>query len=216
MAIHPYVETTRLFPIFLLKEHEETYPPRYIELKAELVRDGFQRDPIIIDKKYNIVLDGHHRLNILKSLGYSKIAAFQADYENPKVLVKTWYPLIMDSIIDPSRLFRRYFVDAKPDNQKESFSKLFLNGITLTLNLDRETTIRMLHNKVKLQYVNTEKLAAKIVNEGKAMAALSFRPISKEEVIKRALLGKKLPPKTTQHIIPNRPKDWYIPFEKLK
>lgn len=79
MAIHPYVETTRLFPIFLLKEHEETYPPCYIELKAELVRDGFQRDPIIIDKKYNIVLDGHHRLNILKSLGYSKIAVFQAD-----------------------------------------------------------------------------------------------------------------------------------------
>ena len=217
MAIHSLVKTNRLFAIHLLKEHEETDPFHFLKLKTELVRDGFQKDPIIIDKKYNIVLDGHHRLNILKSLGCSKIAAYQINYlNNAKVQVRTWYPLIMNSTIDPLRLLGRYCINAKQESANDSDSKLFLKEGVHILDLDRKKAVGMLVGKVKLEYVNTEKIAMRKVKEGKAVAALSFKPISKEEVIKHALLGNKLPPKTTQHIIPNRPKDWYIPFEKLE
>lgn len=34
-----------------LKEHEQTDPLRLEEIKAMLIKDNFQRDPIIVDKK---------------------------------------------------------------------------------------------------------------------------------------------------------------------
>ena len=201
----------------LLKEHEEIDPFHFYELKKELVKDGFQKDPIIIEDKYNTVLDGHHRLNILKSLGFSKIAAYQVNYlNNAKIQVKTWYPLIVDSSTNPLDLFKKYFVNKKLDNMDEKDSKLILKEGVHILHLDRKKALGMLVGKVKLDYINTEKKALEMVKDGRAVAALSFKPISKKEVIRHALSGNKLPPKTTQHKIPDRPKDWYILFEKLK
>ena len=52
-----------------LKEHEEVDPYHYKEVKEEVISDGFIRDPVIVDKSSNVILDGHHRFNVLKSLG---------------------------------------------------------------------------------------------------------------------------------------------------
>jgi hypothetical protein len=183
-----------------------------------LVRDDYQKNPIIIDNKHKIVLDGHHRLNILKYLGCSKIAAYSVDYlDNEEVQIKTWYPIIIHSAIDPIRLYKKYCFDI--DEEKNNCSKLLYKDRIYELNLTREKAMGLIRtnaSKAKITYFNSEESAKNMIKKRKAIAALLFGSISKEEVIKYALLGKKFPAKTTRHIIRNRPRNWYVPFEKLK
>lgn len=62
-----------------------------------MVRDGYQRDPIIVDAEYKVILDGHHRVKIPKPLGCSSVAAHYVDYlSDANVRVKAWYPVVMD------------------------------------------------------------------------------------------------------------------------
>ncbi len=216
-ATDQIVNSTRLFPMQFLKEHEKINPSNFYKLRSELIRDGFQKDPIIIENKHNIILDGHHRVNILKSLGYSKIATHTINYlNNAEIRLRTWHPLIIYSLIDPLHLFGKYCSETKIDKIKEIHSKLHLKEGSIILNLDREKAIHMIEGRAKLAYVDSEELAVKMVKKGSAVAALSFNSISKEEVINCALSGKKFPPKTTRHIIPNRPRNWCVPFERLK
>lgn len=60
------------------------------DLKEQIKRDGILKNPIIVDKNTNIILDGHTRLNSLKGLGYSKIAVYFVDYEAPEIFVESW------------------------------------------------------------------------------------------------------------------------------
>jgi len=73
-----------------LKEHEEVSLDHLIQLKQEIKKDGFLKDPIIVDKNTNIILDGHHRFNSLKQLNCTKILAYFVDYNSPKIKVKNW------------------------------------------------------------------------------------------------------------------------------
>jgi len=209
------LRTVNLFQIDYLKEHEEILPYHFFRLRSRLIRDGYQKNPIIIDNKHKIVLDGHHRLNILKSLGCSQIAAYSVDYlDNEEVQIETWYPTIIHSVIDPLRLYKKYCFDI--DEKENSYSKLLYKERVFKLNLTREKAMRLIKSRAKIAYFYSEESAKDMVKKRRAIAALSFGSISKEEVINYALLGKKFPPKTTRHIIPNRPKNCYVPLEKLK
>lgn len=85
-----WVDVFVLVELSKLKEHEEIIPERIEELKKEILSDDFLREPIIVDMNTNIILDGHHRFNILKSLGYSKIAVQYIDYRKPEIIVESW------------------------------------------------------------------------------------------------------------------------------
>ena len=43
--------------------------------------------PLIIDKKYKIVLDGSHRYALLYSLGYKFAPVIEVDYSNESIFV---------------------------------------------------------------------------------------------------------------------------------
>ena len=70
-----------------LKEHEEINKERLEELKQGIKLDGILKDPIIVDKNTKIILDGHHRFNSIKQLGYKKILVYFVDYTSPKIRV---------------------------------------------------------------------------------------------------------------------------------
>ena len=71
-----------------MKNHEEVSLEHLIQLKREIQKDGFLKNPIIVDKNMNIILDGHHRYQSLRELGCSKIIAQFIDYNSPKIKVK--------------------------------------------------------------------------------------------------------------------------------
>lgn len=79
-----------LIAIEKLKEHEETDTIRLNKLKKETGVDGFLKMPIAVDKNTNVVLDGHHRLQTLKQLGYKKIPVIFVDYNSPNISVQAW------------------------------------------------------------------------------------------------------------------------------
>jgi hypothetical protein len=52
--------------------------------------DGMLKKPILVDKNTLTILDGHHRLNVLKKLGLRKIPVVLVDYYDPHIVVRKW------------------------------------------------------------------------------------------------------------------------------
>jgi len=73
-----------------LKAHEEVNLRHLKELKKEIEYDRILKFAIAVDKGTNIILDGHHRFNVLKKLGCKEIPAVFVDYNSPQVEVKSW------------------------------------------------------------------------------------------------------------------------------
>ncbi|MCK5591201.1 MAG: ParB N-terminal domain-containing protein [Candidatus Pacebacteria bacterium] len=74
----------------LIKEHEEINKEHLQKLLAEIKQDGFINDPIIVDKNTMILLDGHHRLNVVKILGLTLVPVYLIDYQNKEIRVHSW------------------------------------------------------------------------------------------------------------------------------
>lgn len=206
-----------LIDILRLRDHEEVDPFRFKELMKEIIEDGFQRDPIIVDEKSGVVLDGHHRRNILKTLGYSKIASYQVQYmEDDEIRVKTWYPIVIDSKRRLMETIDECGIELTPNTKNDSRNLLVLKGRTFQLGASRREVMNALGGKIKFQYVSTKNIALRLVKEGGAAGAFIFEPVTKEDVLRVALSTLPFPPKTTRHIIPSRPRNWFIPLKKLK
>ena len=59
----------QLVPNHLLKQHEQIRKRHMRALLRQIKHDGYLNNPLIVDKKTMIILDGHHRYNALKDLG---------------------------------------------------------------------------------------------------------------------------------------------------
>ena len=78
---------TILIKINKLRAHEQTSPERVVEVMREIKQTGKIKNPIVVDKKSLVILDGHHRVEVLKKLGCKKAPVMQVDYLSDKVRV---------------------------------------------------------------------------------------------------------------------------------
>jgi len=76
-----------LIKINKLKSHEAIEPKRLSKLVKRIKRDGYLRNPIVVDRKSLVILDGHHRLYALKVLGCKKVPVYLIDYKSNNVRV---------------------------------------------------------------------------------------------------------------------------------
>ena len=60
--------------------HEDVEEKRVSEIMHSL-KEG-QKEPIIVDRDYGVVLDGHHRVEAARRLGWERIKCSIVDYEN--------------------------------------------------------------------------------------------------------------------------------------
>jgi L-serine kinase (ADP) len=112
------------FEIEELKEHEEIRPDYLEALKNEILSDGILKMPICIDKNTCIILDGHHRLQALKRLGFRKIPCVLVDYQSPEIKVIAWREgetMTKEEIIDTA-------LSGKRMPSKTSRHMILLNG----------------------------------------------------------------------------------------
>jgi L-serine kinase (ADP) len=72
-----------------LLAHEKTIPEHKNELKKKIMDSGHVT-AIVADYQSKVVLDGHHRLEILKELGYAVIPVYWVDYQNNAIQVASW------------------------------------------------------------------------------------------------------------------------------
>jgi cysteine synthase/O-phosphoserine sulfhydrylase/cystathionine beta-synthase len=73
-----------------LRHHEEVDPEHLKELTQKIASDKILKFAIVADKNTNVVLDGEHRFNALKSLGCKKIPVVYVDYNSPNIVVQSW------------------------------------------------------------------------------------------------------------------------------
>ncbi|OGY45821.1 MAG: hypothetical protein A2744_00230 [Candidatus Buchananbacteria bacterium RIFCSPHIGHO2_01_FULL_44_11] len=72
-----------------LKAHERVGKNRLAEAKKIISSNRFFTKPIVVEKEHLIILDGHHRAEALKDLGYRKIPAYLVDYADKKIKVSS-------------------------------------------------------------------------------------------------------------------------------
>ena len=68
-----------------LRHIEDFDPERVACLKEKLLRDGVWNVPIIVEKNSGLVLDGQHRMEAAKALGYRRLPAICVGYDEVKV-----------------------------------------------------------------------------------------------------------------------------------
>ncbi|VVB61172.1 ParB-like nuclease domain protein [uncultured archaeon] len=72
-----------------LKPHEEIDPKRVFQIQESIIKEGLKH-PIVVDKLTKIILDGHHRYNVMKSLKIDKVPVFYVDYFDSRIVVDSW------------------------------------------------------------------------------------------------------------------------------
>jgi hypothetical protein len=80
--------TVVLMPIADILPTEETDPANLEIVRASLLSDGFVKRPLCIEKEHRILMDGHHRLSILRSLGCTHVPVVAYDYRD--IAVVSW------------------------------------------------------------------------------------------------------------------------------
>jgi hypothetical protein len=213
--------------------HEKIVP----ELLEKLIRDLKSRkavmDPLPIDKKTKVVLDGMHRVAALKKMGYRYLPVCGVDYRSPKVKVGCWYRIIVGmtgekflKILKPLGL--------KIEGTSVERAKQELDGRKAVAAFQAPEgclLIRAERNDIYTSYAWIERIeralkrkkfgvryerereAGKLASGGAAVLIVPC--VKKSEIIEGALSGRVFTHKTTRHVIEGRPLRVGIPLEWL-
>jgi len=207
-----------------LKIHEEVVEPNLTNLKETMLNTGKLVDPIIIDDKYNIVLDGNHRRMILEELKANYVICQPVDYSDPRIKIGGWYIATKDiefDQIDAPKIdfeqglqelneYKAYMLVAKKNASKieykilESSYKNF-DGV---IKEQKEFFKQRIGEDISTKNGNGNTLFIEDIRKDlfleKGYTVFLRKIYTKEEVVKTILAGKIFPPKSTRHQIPER------------
>ncbi|MBI3887721.1 ParB N-terminal domain-containing protein [Candidatus Microgenomates bacterium] len=129
-----------LLDISKLKCHERVDKDHVEEIKELIIKAGYFKKPIIVDKKSLTILDGHHRYSALKEMGAKVIPCQLIDYKDVDVRVYLRRKnILMDMIKD------FVILNAKS-------GKLFPRKTTRHLLKNRITKINPVANELLFRY----------------------------------------------------------------
>ncbi len=74
----------KLLAVKTLLAHEQTDPVHLANLMGRIVADGLLKNPVVVDKKTRVILDGHHRVTVVKKLKLKFMPVMLVDYFNPQ------------------------------------------------------------------------------------------------------------------------------------
>jgi len=76
-----------------------------VELMMKIIeREGMFRVPILIEGKYGVILDGHHRVEALRRMGIELVPVYAVDYSSDDILV---FPRRKEIPVSKSEVLRR-------------------------------------------------------------------------------------------------------------
>ncbi|MCL4324444.1 MAG: ParB N-terminal domain-containing protein [Candidatus Thermoplasmatota archaeon] len=81
------------FELVLISEllpHEMCDPDTVDTVEQNIKSEGAVLEPILVAEGSLVVLNGHHRLEVLKRLGARKVPAWVIDYEGSSITVDLW------------------------------------------------------------------------------------------------------------------------------
>lgn len=81
-----------LLPIDQLKAHEEVDPHKVERIAREIRSSGLVEEPVWVARGEGVILNGHHRVAALASLGARRVPAWVLNYSDPAVHLDRWGP----------------------------------------------------------------------------------------------------------------------------
>jgi len=217
--------------------HEEIVPELLEKLVDEIKSSGKVKDPVIVDSKTLVVLDGMHRVASLGELGCRYLPVCLVDYQNTNVRVGCWYRTIPKDIGESKfpGLFRQLGLIAEPTPLetatralKERHAPAALlardtcymlkgesGGIRESYALVKRIELALREEGLRVDYEN-EFDAVRRARSGEVSAALMVPGVRKDEVVEAALSGNVFAHKTTRHVLSARPMHVDVPLGWLK
>ena len=94
-----------LVPTEKIRALEYVFPHHLKNLQNMILKDGVIKYPLIVEKKYKIVLDGSHRHVFLAMKGFRYCPVLYVDYNDPHIRVGTHrlHRLIIDGPVNISK-----------------------------------------------------------------------------------------------------------------
>ncbi len=200
-----------------LLSHEQVISHNLKRLKEAMLNIGHLVDPLIIDKKTGVVLDGNHRLKVLEIIECPHATVQALDYHSDEIGVGTWYPTVTlssDEIFHLDSL-KHEKVDyeagkAAVDSLKAPFMLMGEDGACHLINpgsyklmemVEEQNCVFSLLEKSAVDYIPDEEVKKAISSRKSVFYRRSY---SKEEILKAAQAHTPFPPKSTRHKIPGR------------
>lgn len=175
-----------------------------------------------MDRKTFVVLDGMHRVATIGNLGCRFIPACLVDYDNPNILIGSWYRLVnqpsdLGGVLNSIKELGLTVEDCPMEAARELVEKR--EAITSIVSQSECFAVYGTRKNIKEIYDVVKKIELKLISEGylmsydtengvqemvssdKALSALVVPTVSKEEVIKMALTRRVFVHKTTRHVI---------------
>ena len=98
--------------------HEEVLENAVKNIEANITRMGIRYDPIVIDEKTSVVLDGTHRTAVARMLKLRFVLAMKVDYFDNRIQLGVWNRVFrgeFDSVVGlPRRIRMRSLWDKSP------------------------------------------------------------------------------------------------------
>ncbi|MEM2229626.1 MAG: ParB N-terminal domain-containing protein [Ignisphaera sp.] len=116
--------------------HEDIDPIHSSRVLGSISVDEALRKPIIVEKNRLIVIDGHHRLNALKSLGIKVVPAYLADYRDVDD-VGGWMYIGSSRLIDYRSVVKTVEELESMVKRGSDEMKIKVGDIVMVLNIDR-------------------------------------------------------------------------------
>jgi hypothetical protein len=223
----------RIVPIDDLIPHEEVIPLLLDSVRRDILRTGYQRDPIIIDATTNLVLDGMHRRAALESLSSRFALCVAFSYHDQTVILQRWLRYfiapdrkMLDQLIELFELERvsdyqtaMKMVDSRRSpiallSSRQSYaSKQAYDLLTVYRRLgDFDRIAAEMNFKVDFRAENEE--SNPFLSD--SVFVLYPAPLTKENILNFASNHRLFPYKTTRHLVPVRPMGMYFPLKILK
>lgn len=79
--------TITMVDVHKLISHERVNHGRLIEVRTLVRNQGVLYEPVIVDRESNVILDGHHRVQVLRELGVKRVPVCYVNYRSPSVRV---------------------------------------------------------------------------------------------------------------------------------
>jgi len=197
--------------------HEQTISKNLKRLKEGMLNIGHLVDPLVVDDKTNVVLDGNHRLKVLEIIECPYSACQVVDYSSPEIKLGTWLPAIKKS---PQELLKVGNVKTEKVDRKAGEDALDLlkapfmmvnkssdahllnpGSFKLREMVEEQVFVLSLFNNEEVIYIPDSELDNYV---SRGYTVFSRRSYTKDEVIKAARDHAPFPPKSTRHMIPGR------------
>lgn len=218
MLAEEIINRLQIIPLEKLRAHEEIITYNLQKLREAMLNMGRLVDPLIVDSKHFIVIDGNHRRRVLEMIECPNAACQLIDYKSPEVGLGTWFPVsktinhgdIAGMKGEPvdfeagkaaiERMEATFLFTKKQDGKKECFlydsNERSVQGVIA----QQRKFITSLEGR-DLQYVADDK-SEEYLDAG--YGVFYRRTYTKDEIISEALAGRQMPPKSTRHVIPDR------------